>query len=678
MTIKFKKYTEWTVGSKLTLIVSIVFSLILFTFTSVVNYNLKQQAEAQAVTDVTERTQFVVDMLNIFDADLRNQANDALKVFKGNFKEGFELDASRTIDVAGANTPVLTSGGKDLNGELSYTDRLTSEIGAVATIFVKNGDDFIRISTSLKNDKGERAIGTPLNHASPAFKTLMEGKGYVGLTELFNKQYMTQYDPIVDTRGKVVGALFVGKDFTVAINEVKDKIRSIKLGKSGYFYALDAREGKTYGNLFLHPTKEGKNILDSKDDNGHEFIKEILQRQQGVIRYPWVNSELGETDVREKVVAFYPIKGWNWVVAGGMYSDEYAAQSHRTNKGYQIISLVIVFMLGVFMFKVMRIRLSTPLQQVIMAANKMANGDLTTSVKVTRVDEIGQLMHAINGIGQGLRSLINEVQQSASMIAYSSQELADGNVDLSARTESQASSLEQTAASMHEITGTVKQNSEGAKHANELVLAAAEVASRGSKVVSEVIDTMSSIKESSRKIVDIIGVIDGIAFQTNILALNAAVEAARAGEQGRGFAVVASEVRNLAQRSASAAKEIAVLIKDSVAKVGTGTKKVDEAGQTIDNVIVSVRKVSDVISEISTANGEQTTGLQQIHQAINQLDQVTQQNASLVEEVAAASELLSEQAMGLRKLVAFFKLDHRVQNNSTTTKVKAAMKLLQK
>ena len=237
MTIKFKKYTEWTVGSKLTLIVSVVFSLILLTFTSVVNYNLKHQADAQAVTDVTERTQFVVDMLNIFDADLRNQASDALKVFKGNFKDGFELDTARTVDVAGAATPVLKSGGKDLNGDLSLTDRLTSEIGAVATVFVKSGDDFIRISTSLKNDKGERAIGTPLSHASPAYKTLTDGKGYVGLTELFNKQYMTQYDPIVDASGKVIGALFVGKDFTVAINEVKDKIRSIKLGKSGYFYA---------------------------------------------------------------------------------------------------------------------------------------------------------------------------------------------------------------------------------------------------------------------------------------------------------------------------------------------------------------------------------------------------------------------------------------------------------
>ncbi|MFZ6693433.1 methyl-accepting chemotaxis protein [Undibacterium sp. SXout20W] len=656
MPIKFKKYTEWTVGSKLTLIISVVFSFILFSFTSVVNYNLQQQAEAQATSDITNRTQFVVDMLNVFDTDLRNQASDAGKVFKGNFKDGFELDANRTIDVGGVSTPVLKSGTQELNGNFANADKLTQEIGAVATIFVKKGDDFIRISTSLKNELGERAVGTTLNHASPAYQPLMEGKPYAGLAELFKKQYMTQYEPVMDSSGKVVAVLFVGKDFTAAINEVKAKIRSIKLGKSGYFYALDSRPGQTYGDLILHPTKEGKNVLDSKDQSGHEFIKEILERKQGVIHYPWVNSELGETEVREKVVAFYPIKDWGWVIAGGMYSDEYAAETNRTNRRYQLISMVIVFLLGVLLFKVMRIRLSTPLQQVILAANKMASGDLTTTVTVTRVDEIGQLMHAINGIGQGLRVLINEVHQSATLISYSSQELADGNADLSARTESQASSLQQTAASMDELTSTVKQNSAGAKHASELVVAASEVASRGGKVVNDVIDTMSSIKESSRKIVDIISVIDGIAFQTNILALNAAVEAARAGEQGRGFAVVASEVRNLAQRSASAAKEIAVLIKDSVAKVESGNVLAEQTGRTMDDVLKSVEQITHITAEISHASQEQSDGIEQVNQAVSQMDDMTQQNSALVEQASAATETMREQIDHLVQLIGAFKL----------------------
>ena len=656
MSIRFKKYTEWTVGTKLTFIITVVFSIILFSFTSIVNYNLKQQAEAQAIANVTDRTQFVADMLNLFDADLRNQTSDAIKVFKGNFKDGFALDTSRTVDVGGVSTPVLKSGTQDLNGDFSTTDRLSNEIGVVATIFVKQGDEFIRISTSLKNEKGERAVGTPLNHASPAYPALTEGKSYAGLTVLFGKQYMTQYDPVLDSNGKVIAVLFVGKDFTTAIDQMKAKIRSIKLGQSGYFFALDAREGKNYGDLLMHPTKEGKNILDSKDQNGHEFIKEMLERKQGVIHYPWTNPELGETDVREKVVAFYPVKGWNWIVAGGMYADEYAAESNRTNTRYQMMSMVLILMLSVLMFKVMRIRLSTPLQQVIFAASKMANGDLTASLNVTRVDEIGQLMHAINGIGQGLRVLINEVHQSAQMIAHSAQEMSDGNADLSARTESQASSLEQTAASMDELTSTVKQNSEGAKHANELVHAASAVASQGGKVVSDVIDTMSSIKDSSKKIVDIISVIDGIAFQTNILALNAAVEAARAGEQGRGFAVVASEVRNLAQRSASAAKEIAVLIKDSVAKVESGNLLAEQTGKTMGDIMNSVDQITQITSEISTASQEQSDGIEQVNQAVSQMDDMTQQNSALVEQASAATETMREQVEHLVQLISAFKL----------------------
>ncbi|MFZ6849062.1 methyl-accepting chemotaxis protein [Undibacterium sp. RuRC25W] len=310
-------------------------------------------------------------------------------------------------------------------------------------------------------------------------------------------------------------------------------------------------------------------------------------------------------------------------------------------------------------------------------ARQLATGDLTVNIDVGKAHP-NSLISAINMMRNNIAEVVTNVAQGAETISNASKEISIGNADLSMRSQTQAGAIEETASSVEELTSTVKNNADNSRQANQLAASASDIAADGGGMVNEVIATMNSISDSSKKIVDIISVIDGIAFQTNILALNAAVEAARAGEQGRGFAVVASEVRSLAQRSAIAAKEIKILISDTVEKVGTGAKKVDEAGQTIDNVIVSVRKVSDVISEISTANGEQTTGLQQIHQAINQLDQVTQQNASLVEEVAAASELLSEQAMGLRKLVEFFKLDHRVQNNSTTTKVKAAMQLLQK
>jgi len=289
-------------------------------------------------------------------------------------------------------------------------------------------------------------------------------------------------------------------------------------------------------------------------------------------------------------------------------------------------------------------------------AERIAAGDLSTDVSL-RAGDRTSLLHAMKTMRDSLAKIVAEVRHGTESIASASSQIASGNLDLSSRTEQQAGSLEETASSMEELTSTVKQNADNARQANSLALSASDIACRGGAVVAEVVETMGAINESSKKIVDIIAVIDGIAFQTNILALNAAVEAARAGEQGRGFAVVAAEVRNLAQRSAAAAKEIKTLIGDSVEKVDSGSRLVDQAGATMQDVVESVRRVADIISEITGASAEQTSGIEQINQAITQMDEVTQQNAALVEEAAAASEALREQADRLSHLVAVFRID---------------------
>ncbi len=293
-------------------------------------------------------------------------------------------------------------------------------------------------------------------------------------------------------------------------------------------------------------------------------------------------------------------------------------------------------------------------------AGRIAAGDLGTDVQLRAGDE-RSLLFAMKSMRDRLARIVSEVRQGTDAIASSSAEIASGNLDLSSRTEEQASSLEETASSMEELTSTVKQNADNARQANVLAQTASTVAGQGGDVVAQVVQTMGSINDSSKKIVDIITVIDGIAFQTNILALNAAVEAARAGEQGRGFAVVAGEVRTLAQRSAAAAKEIKGLIGDSVDKVEIGTRLVDQAGSTMHEVVSSIQRVTDIMAEISAASQEQTRGIEQINQAISQMDNVTQQNAGLVEEAAAASEALQNQAGKLAKLVSVFRLDDRVQ-----------------
>ncbi|WPH14722.1 methyl-accepting chemotaxis protein [Variovorax paradoxus] len=298
-----------------------------------------------------------------------------------------------------------------------------------------------------------------------------------------------------------------------------------------------------------------------------------------------------------------------------------------------------------------------PLGEAIFIAETVASGDLSKEFETERGGDFGRLLRGMGEMEDTLTDVVTRIKASTDSIVVASGQIAAGNQELSSRTEEQASSLEQTAASMEELTSTVKQNADNARQANQLALSASEVAVKGGSVVGQVVDTMASINASSRKIVDIIGVIDGIAFQTNILALNAAVEAARAGEQGRGFAVVASEVRSLAQRSAAAAKEIKGLIDDSVGKVDAGSALVGEAGQTMEEIVSGVKRVTDIIGEITAASHEQAQGIEQVNQAIAQMDQVTQQNAALVEEAAAAAQSLQEQADSLSQVVATFKLD---------------------
>ncbi len=299
----------------------------------------------------------------------------------------------------------------------------------------------------------------------------------------------------------------------------------------------------------------------------------------------------------------------------------------------------------------------TGLADVLRVANALAKGDLTQTISHDYPGTFGQVKAGVNGTVENLKALVGEIADATDTINTASHEIAAGNQDLSQRTEEQASSLEETASSMEQLTSTVRQNAENAKQANQLAIGASDIAGKGGVVVNDVVATMDSINESSKRIVDIISVIDGIAFQTNILALNAAVEAARAGEQGRGFAVVATEVRNLAQRSAAAAREIKALITDSVDKVEGGSRLVAEAGRTMDEIVTSIRRVTEIVSEISAASNEQSAGIAQVNLAITQMDEVTQQNAALVEQAAAAAEALEEQAGNLQVSVASFKID---------------------
>jgi methyl-accepting chemotaxis protein len=341
---------------------------------------------------------------------------------------------------------------------------------------------------------------------------------------------------------------------------------------------------------------------------------------------------------------------------GSAAADTSAAQTFTLARKLILGALVALVVISLLLVTVVSRAVAAPLQEAVVIARRVAAGDLTGQISSHSKDETGQLMLSLKAMNDSLLRVVGEVRGGTDTIATASAQIASGNLDLSSRTEEQASSLEETASAMEELTSTVKQNADNARQANQLALSASGTATDGGKVVGEVIATMEAISSASRKIVDIISVIDGIAFQTNILALNAAVEAARAGEQGRGFAVVASEVRNLAQRSAAAAKEIKQLIDDSVVQVDSGTALVQRAGSTMTEVVSSVRRVSDVVAEISAASHEQSTGIEEVNRAITQMDEVTQQNAALVEQAAAAAGSLQEQAANLAEVVSVFRL----------------------
>ncbi|VXB47662.1 methyl-accepting chemotaxis protein [Massilia sp. 9I] len=417
-------------------------------------------------------------------------------------------------------------------------------------------------------------------------------------------------------------------------------------------------------------TEKGKRLFGELDAGVREYQSRVaqalklvqadaLQESRASVDYLFNTVAPASIVADQHMFALGQVKEDNATRAVAEAADSY--QSSRTMMLMLVVgSAAFGIGLGVLLTRSLTRQLGGEPAYASDIATRIAAGDLAVDVVVKNGDK-SSLVYAMKTMRDSLAQIVGEVRKGTDAIASASGQIATGNMDLSSRTEEQASSLEETASSMEELTSTVQQNADNARQANGMAATASEVAERGGQVVSQVVDTMASINESSKKIVDIIGVIDSIAFQTNILALNAAVEAARAGEQGRGFAVVASEVRTLAQRSASAAKEIKGLIDDSVSKVDAGAKLVDNAGATMDEIVTSVRRVTDIMGEISSASVEQTSGIEQINQAISQMDQVTQQNASLVEEAAAAAESLQDQAGKLAQLVSVFKLDARAE-----------------
>ncbi|AMO95688.1 methyl-accepting chemotaxis (MCP) signaling domain protein [Collimonas fungivorans] len=460
-----------------------------------------------------------------------------------------------------------------------------------------------------------------------------------------------------------------------AQSQALQRISSMRYAQDNYVFVFDSRPV-----VLMHPTSKdivNKNVGERKDTDGKLYYVEMVklgkQQQQGIVHY--MGRLPGTADTRaEKISQVNYFAPWDWFLVSGVFVNDVQAAFYDN----LLKQLLIMFVIGVTVSATMLLIIRSvtrslggePSYAAAIAA-RIAGGELDVAVLVDGKDK-SSLLHAMRQMQQQLAAAITEIREGTHNIGASIKEISAGNSDLSARTEQQAASLQQTAASMEQLTATVRQNADNARQAGQLAQSASSIAAKGGEVVGQVVHTMQGITDSSRRIADIIGVIDGIAFQTNILALNAAVEAARAGEQGRGFAVVAAEVRSLAQRSAQAAKEIKELIGDSVGKVDGGSELVARAGQTMGEIVQAVKRVTDIMAEVTVASEEQSSGIEQVNQAVTQMDQVTQQNAALVEQVAAAAGSLEGQAQRLQDAVSVFRVAERQRDSAPPALAKRA------
>ncbi len=675
-------FRDWPIASKLNFVQSLAVVTLFAVAITAMSFWLGSVLEAKGIASIKQANQQAVDMIDAYNSSLEKSAEKLGGLLVAAYPNGFSLDEGAQAEIAGQAVPVLRSGGVSQILNFETVDRFTANSGAIVTLFARQGDDFVRISTSLKKENGERAVGTPLGASHPAHDLLLKGEAYTGKARLFGRDYMTRYLPQRDKSGKVVAVLFVGLDFTAELQALKDKIRSVKFLKTGYIFAVDA--GKDKGTLTIHPAAEGKNLLDAKDAQGVAYVADMVEKKNGEIHYQFMNAALGETKPRDKVAVFMHFPKWNWVIASSCYTEELAAEVGQIRNGLIMAAITLPFFLFMAVYFSSRLWVTKPLNEAVHALQKIAGGDLVVDLPAHGHDEVGRLLDATEEMAHSMRDAIANIRTAAGQLEDSAHHLSSSSAQVATQSEMQSDAAADMAASIEEMNSSIALVSEHALQAKEVSASSGHVSTEGAMVIQQAVGSMTEIAstvrqastavtelgQESQAISDIVHTIQEIADQTNLLALNAAIEAARAGEQGRGFAVVADEVRKLAERTSHSTKEIEGMIgkilqgtANAVASMDTGVKQVEEgvgfagkAGESIAEIRSSALDVAEVVTNISLALSEQTIASGTIGNNVEKIAGVAEQNSQVAQASAKHAQSLEELAQSLTERVSRFRI----------------------
>jgi methyl-accepting chemotaxis protein len=615
------------------------------------------------VQDLSSRTKLIREVVAQFDNSGRHAAKQLMGTFEALFPGGVALDPGKTANIGDEDVPVLQAAGTSLHRNLDQVDAFTRTTGgSVATIFVRKGDALIRVATSLKKEDGSRAMGTRLDPKSPSHAALMEGRTYLGKARLFGRDYMTEYKPLLGD-GKLIGALFIGFEITDPMTELKKLIRDIRIAKTGYVFVFDSK-----GNAEIHPAKEGKNIIDTKDSSGRYVIREIVEKKRGVLEYPWINKELGETSPRNKISTLDYYEPWDWVIGTSSYTDELYAELRGLRNTLIAIGFLGVIVISLITYALVRRGLA-PVASVAGVMHRIGQGDASQDVDEAiraRMDELGVLGRATQTMSESLRGLLRDIGRGVKTLTAASGQLSSvstqtsrGVADVSDRTNKVAGTAEQASTNTHSVASSMEDATSNlltvSSATTQMSATVGEIAANSEKAraVSEqahaqaqsVTAQMQRLGEAARDIGKVTDTITSISAQTNLLALNATIEAARAGAAGKGFAVVAGEIKELAQQTAQATEDIK-------AKIASVQTTAGGAIADIEGISGIIGEVQSLVSSIAAAIEEQSSVTRDVAENIARASAGVQGANDGVSQTATASGAIAQEIAGLGSAIA--------------------------